>query len=238
MSSTLWLILWKSFSFRVSIRMYRLISQSKLKLCWVHVIKDVSQQLLTLTLNALLNPLAKKPPNGAINELKSERMMEWNCIGYSQTSSCVKPPYKQNMKFSKQLCISTNNSTNIFLHWNQQYKQTFHEAENCASVDSWGHVFWWHLVVESGFFFFFGGNELNLCLENLLWPFTPNKGFRVIISFIHLKTGDLQILGNIWLVLGWCRLSVYKELKAHKLSWNLWLSHWTEEKESLQMWDY
>ena len=32
--------------------------------------------LLTLTLNALLNPLAKNPPNGAINELKSERMME------------------------------------------------------------------------------------------------------------------------------------------------------------------
>jgi len=50
--------------------------QSKLKLWWVHVIKDVSQQLFTLTLNALLNPLAKKPPNGAINELKSERMME------------------------------------------------------------------------------------------------------------------------------------------------------------------
>lgn len=50
------------------------IFQSKFKI-W-QVIKEVSQQLLTLTLNALLNPLAKKPPNGAINELKSERTME------------------------------------------------------------------------------------------------------------------------------------------------------------------
>lgn len=111
------------------------------------------QQLFTLTLNALLNPLAKNPPNGAINELKSERTMEWNCIGYSQTSSCVKPPYKQNMQFSTQLWISTNNNwtKNFVLHCNQLYKQTFHDKEKFTSMDSRGHVHGGYLVVESLF---------------------------------------------------------------------------------------
>ena len=49
----------------------------------------------TLTLKALLNPLAKNPPNGAINELNRERIMEWNCMGYNQTSSWDKPPYRE-----------------------------------------------------------------------------------------------------------------------------------------------
>ena len=36
---------------------------------------------LTLTLNALLNPLAKNPPNGAMRELKSAKARECSCIG-------------------------------------------------------------------------------------------------------------------------------------------------------------
>lgn len=45
-----------------------------------------------------------------------------------------------------------------------------------------------------------------------------------------LKIEDLRVLGNIWLALGWWRLSVGTELKAHKLSWNLLLIHCTERK--------
>lgn len=43
-------------------------------------------KVLTLILKALLNPLAKNPPNGAINELKDASTMPCQIMGYIQIS--------------------------------------------------------------------------------------------------------------------------------------------------------
>lgn len=47
-----------------------------------------SRGLPTLILNALLNPLAKKPPKGPTIEAKDERPMLWIWKGYRRTVVC------------------------------------------------------------------------------------------------------------------------------------------------------
>lgn len=42
-------------------------------------------RLLTFTPKALLNPLAKKPPKGAMRDAKVERTRAWSMAGYSHT---------------------------------------------------------------------------------------------------------------------------------------------------------
>lgn len=41
--------------------------------------------MITLILNALLKPLAKKPPNGPITELNTDIDNEWSKNGYKDT---------------------------------------------------------------------------------------------------------------------------------------------------------
>lgn len=46
--------------------------------------------ILTLILKALLNPLAKKPPNGPIREAKVDSAILWIWNGYIRTVFCRK----------------------------------------------------------------------------------------------------------------------------------------------------
>lgn len=53
--------------------------------------------ILTLILKALLNPLAKKPPNGPIREAKVDNAMLWIWKGYIRTVFCKEKQKNHNM---------------------------------------------------------------------------------------------------------------------------------------------
>ena len=61
-------------------------------------VHEKSLQIVTFTLNARLKPLAKKPPNGAINDENKARKKAWICMGYIQITAFSKPNYVENKK--------------------------------------------------------------------------------------------------------------------------------------------
>lgn len=78
----------------------------------LHYLLQMTVCILTLILKALLNPLAKKPPNGPIREAKVDNAMLWIWKGYIRTVFC-KGKKKKNTTCHRR--ISTWNNTAHFL---------------------------------------------------------------------------------------------------------------------------